>query len=151
MQKIVPFLWFDNQAEEAIAFYRSIFSNARTVEETRHGDGTFISATFELEGQTFMALNGGPQFPFTPAVSLFINCETQEEVDVLWEKLTADGGKPGRCGWLTDKFGVSWQVVPTLLGKLLHDEDPVKAKKVMEAMLRMDKIDSRALQEAYAS
>jgi predicted 3-demethylubiquinone-9 3-methyltransferase (glyoxalase superfamily) len=154
MQKITPFLWFNDNAEEAIHFYNSIFKNSKTVSVTRYGEGgpapkgTLMSATFELEGQTFMALNGGPQFNFTPAVSFFVNCETQEEVDELWEKLT-EGGKEGRCGWLEDKYGVSWQIIPSILGEMLQDEDAGKAKNVMEAMLQMNKIDINALKQAY--
>jgi predicted 3-demethylubiquinone-9 3-methyltransferase (glyoxalase superfamily) len=154
MQKIIPFLWFNNNAEEAINFYSSIFKNSKTVSVTRYGEGgpapkgTLMSATFELEGQKFMALNGGPQFTFTPAISFFVNCETQEEVDELWEKLS-EGGKESRCGWLEDKYGMSWQIIPSILGKLLQDEDAVKAKNVMEAMLQMDKIDIKALKQAY--
>jgi predicted 3-demethylubiquinone-9 3-methyltransferase (glyoxalase superfamily) len=154
MQKITPFLWFNDNAEEAIHFYNSIFKNSKTVSVTRYGEGgpapkgTLMSATFELEGQTFMALNGGPQFNFTPAVSFFVNCETQEEVDELWEKLT-EGGKEGRCGWLEDKYGVSWQIIPSILGEMLQDEDAGKAKNVMEAMLQMNKIDIKALKQAY--
>jgi predicted 3-demethylubiquinone-9 3-methyltransferase (glyoxalase superfamily) len=130
MQKITPFLWFDTQAEDAMKFYTSIFKNSKIGRVTRYGDagpgpkGTAaMSATFELEGQEFMALNGGPQFKFSPAISFFVNCNTQEEVDELWEKLSA-GGKTERCGWLTDKFGLSWQVIPTILGELLRDKDP---------------------------
>lgn len=155
MQRIVTYLWFNDNAEEAVEFYTSIFPNSRTVSMTRYGEGmplpkgTLMSATFELEGQTFIALNGGPHFSFTPAISLFVNCKTQQEVDDLWEKLTA-GGKPGRCGWLEDKFGLSWQIVPTVLGELMNDKDAAKARHVMEAMLQMDKIDVQALQEAYA-
>jgi predicted 3-demethylubiquinone-9 3-methyltransferase (glyoxalase superfamily) len=154
MQKITPYLWFDNNAEEAIQFYNSIFKNSKTVSVTRFGEGgpvpkgTLMSATFELEGQQFMALNGGPQFTFTPAISLFVNCETQQEVDELWEKLS-EGGEEGRCGWLKDKYGVSWQIIPSILGKLMQDEDAGKAKNVMEAMFQMDKIDIEALKRAY--
>jgi predicted 3-demethylubiquinone-9 3-methyltransferase (glyoxalase superfamily) len=154
MQKITPFLWFNNNAEEAINFYSSIFKNSKTVSVTRYGEGgpapkgTLMSATFELEGQKFMALNGGPQFTFTPAISFFVNCETQEEVDELWEKLS-EGGKESRCGWLEDKYGMSWQIIPSILGELLQDEDAGKAKNVMEAMLQMDKIDIKALKQAY--
>jgi predicted 3-demethylubiquinone-9 3-methyltransferase (glyoxalase superfamily) len=154
MQKITPYLWFDNNAEEAINFYSSIFKNSKTVNIARYGEGgpfpkgTLMSATFELEGQTFMALNGGPHFKFNEAISLFVNCETQEEVDDLWEKLTA-GGEESRCGWLKDKYGLSWQIVPTILGKLMQDKDAVKARNVMEAMLQMNKIDIKALQQAY--
>ncbi len=153
MQKITPFLWFNDQAEEAMNFYVSIFKNSEIGRVTRYGDagpgpkGKVMSATFMLEGQEFMALNGGPQYTFTPAISLFVNCETQEEVDELWEKLSA-GGKPGRCGWLEDRFGVSWQIIPAVLGRLLGGPDRAKAQRVMQAMLRMDKIDVRELQEA---
>lgn len=155
MQKIAPFLWFDNQAEEAMKFYTSIFKNSRIGRVTRCGDagpgpkGTVMSATFELEGQEFMALNGGPQFKFSPAISFFVNCKTQEEVDELWEKLSA-GGKTERCGWLTDKFGLSWQIIPTILGELLHDKDPEKSQRVVKAMLQMDKIDIAGLKRAHA-
>ena len=154
MQKITPFLWFDGQAEEAMNFYVSIFKNSRVNSVTRYGDagpgpkGTVMSATFQLEGQDFFALNGGPQFKFTPAISLFVNCETQQEVDELWEKLSA-GGRKDRCGWLQDKYGLSWQIIPTALGKLLHDKDPKKASSVMKAMLQMDRIDIQRLQQAY--
>src|SRR4029077_19979440 len=156
MQKITPFLWFDGKAEEAMNFYVSIFKNSKVGRVTRYGEagpgpkGTVMSATFQLEGQEFMALNGGPQFAFTPAISFFVNCETQEEVDELWGKLSA-GGKKNRCGWLQDKFGLSWQIIPTALGKLMSDPDPEKSKRVMKAMLQMDKIDIRGLQQAYES
>lgn len=156
MQKITPFLWFDGQAEEAMKFYTSIFKNTKTGSVSRYGDagpgpkGSVMSATFELEGQKFMALNGGPHFKFTPAISFFVNCETQEEVDELWEKLSAGGAK-NRCGWLTDKFGVSWQIIPTALGELLGDKDPEKSKRVMQAMLQMDKIDIEGLKRAHAA
>jgi predicted 3-demethylubiquinone-9 3-methyltransferase (glyoxalase superfamily) len=154
MQKITPFLWFDNNAEEAINFYSSIFKNSNIVNVSRMGEGghlpkgTLMSATFELEGQTFMALNGGPHFKFNEAISLFVNCETQQEVDELWEKLSA-GGEESRCGWLKDKYGLSWQIIPTILGKLMQDKDAVKARNVMEAMLKMNKIDIKALEQAY--
>jgi predicted 3-demethylubiquinone-9 3-methyltransferase (glyoxalase superfamily) len=154
MRKITPFLWFDGNAEEAMKFYVSIFRNSKVGHITRYGDagpgpkGTVMSATFELDGQEFFALNGGPQFKFTPAISFFVNCETQQEVDELWEKLSA-GGKKDRCGWLTDKFGLSWQIIPTALGKMLGDEDPAKASRVMRAMLQMDKIDINGLKRAY--
>jgi predicted 3-demethylubiquinone-9 3-methyltransferase (glyoxalase superfamily) len=154
MQRITPFLWFNNDAEEAINFYNSIFKNSKTVSVTRYGEGgpapkgTLMSATFELEGQKFMALNGGPQFNFTPAISFFVNCETQEEVDELWEKLS-EGGEKSRCGWLEDKYGVSWQIIPSILGEMLQDKDAAKANNVMEAMLQMDKIDIKALKQAY--
>ena len=154
MQKITPFLWFDGQAEEAMNFYISIFKNSKIINVSRYGEagpgpkGTVMSATFQLEGQQFMALNGGPHFTFTPAISLFVNCEAQEEVDELWKKLSA-GGSEERCGWLKDKFGLSWQIIPAALGKLLGDKDPEKAKRVMMAMLKMNKIDVKKLQEAY--
>jgi predicted 3-demethylubiquinone-9 3-methyltransferase (glyoxalase superfamily) len=154
MQKITPFLWFDDKAEEAMNFYVSIFKNSKVGRVTRYGDagpgpkGTVMSATFQLDGQEFFALNGGPLFSFTPAVSFFVNCETQQEVDELWEKLSA-GGRKDRCGWLQDKYGLSWQIVPSILGKLLQDKDAGKVKRVMQAMLQMDKIDIKRLQEAY--
>ena len=155
MQKITTFLWFDNNAEDAINFYVSIFNNAKILDVNRYGEGapvpagTLMSATFQIEGQEFMVLNGGPMFKFNEAISLFVSCETQAEVDDLWAKLTADGGEPGPCGWLKDKFGVSWQVIPTALGKLLGDPDPVKAGNVMQAMLQMQKIDVAKLEAAY--
>lgn len=149
MQKITPFLWFDNNAEEAIAFYTSIFKDAKAGNLHRMPDGKIITGTFRLHGQDFMVLNGGPMFKFTPAISFFVNCATQEEVDELWEKLTADGGSEERCGWLKDKFGLSWQIIPEALGRLMGDKDPQKAKRVMDAMLTMNKIDSKKLQEAY--
>src|SRR5271157_6280798 len=154
MRKITPFLWFDNQAEEAMNFYVSIFKNSKTGTVTRFGEGgpgpkgTVMTATFQLEGQEFMALNGGPHFKFTEAISLFVNCETQEEVDELWEKLAA-GGTKSRCGWLKDKFGLSWQIIPSALGKMLQDPDPEKSKRVMQAMLQMNKIDIGLLKQAY--
>jgi predicted 3-demethylubiquinone-9 3-methyltransferase (glyoxalase superfamily) len=154
MQKITPFLWFDSKAEEAANFYTSIFKNSKVAGTSRYGEagpgpkGAVMSVTFELDGQKFMALNGGPQFTFTPAISFFVNCETQQEVDELWEKLS-DGGQTGRCGWLQDKYGVSWQIIPTALGKLMGDADPKKANRVMKAMLEMDKIDTLRLQQAY--
>ena len=154
MQKITPFLWFDGKAEEAINFYVSIFKNSKVVSVTRWGDGgpgprgTVMSASFELEGQPFLALNGGPQFKFTEAISFFVNCETQQEVDDLWEKLTA-GGEKQRCGWLKDKFGLSWQIIPSALGKMLQDKDAARSKRVMQAMLQMEKIDIQRLQQAY--
>jgi predicted 3-demethylubiquinone-9 3-methyltransferase (glyoxalase superfamily) len=154
MQKITPFLWFDGKAEEAINFYVSIFKNSKVGRVTRYGDGgpgpkgSVMSAGFQLEGQEFLALNGGPQFTFTPAISFFVNCETQQEVDELWDKLS-EGGKKERCGWLKDKYGLSWQIIPSALSKLLADPDPVKAKRVMIAMLQMDRIDLAGLQRAY--
>jgi predicted 3-demethylubiquinone-9 3-methyltransferase (glyoxalase superfamily) len=138
MQKITPFLWFDGQAEEAMNFYVSIFKNSKILSANR----------FQLDGQEFMVLNGGPHFKFTPAISLFVNCETQQEVDELWEKLS-EGGEKGRCGWLKDKFGLSWQVIPSVLGKMLHDKDAEKAKRAMKAMLQMNKIDIKTLQQEY--
>jgi predicted 3-demethylubiquinone-9 3-methyltransferase (glyoxalase superfamily) len=154
MQKITPFLWFNDQAEEAANFYTSIFKNAKVGRISRYGEGaprpkgTAISVTFQLDGQEFMALNGGPEFTFTPAISLFVNCETQEEVDELWEKLSA-GGKKERCGWLKDKYGLSWQIIPSALGQMLQDKDPQKSKRVMNAMLQMDKIEIKTLRQAY--
>jgi len=148
MPKITPFLWFDTQAEEAMNFYVSTFKNSKAGRITR-SRGSVMSVAFELEGQHFIALNGGPTYQFTPAISLFVDCETQEEVDDLWRKL-CDGGKPGRCGWLTDKFGLSWQVIPKGLGEMLSDPDPARAQRVMKAMLQMDKIDIGGLQRAYA-
>lgn len=154
MQKITPFLWFDGKAEEAMNFYVSIFKNSKVVNISRFGEGgpgpkgTVMSATFQLEGQQFMALNGGPHFSFSPAISFFVSCETQEEVDDLWEKLSA-GGQKERCGWLKDKYGLSWQIIPTVLGKLLNDPDPAKSKRVMQAMLQMNKIEIGKLKEAH--
>jgi predicted 3-demethylubiquinone-9 3-methyltransferase (glyoxalase superfamily) len=154
MQKITPFLWFDGRAEEAMNFYTSIFKNSKCVGVSRYGDagpgpkGSVMTATFQLEGQEFVALNGGPHFTFTPAISFFVHCETQEEVDELWEKLSV-GGKTNQCGWLQDKFGVSWQIIPTALMKMLGDKDPVKSKRVMQAMLQMTKIDIQGLKKAY--
>ncbi len=153
VQRITPFLWFDGKAEEAMNFYVSIFKNSKVVSVSRYGDagpgpkGTVMSAIFELEGQRFHALNGGPQFPFTPAISFYVNCETQREVDELWEKLSA-GGEQQQCGWLQDKFGLSWQIIPSVLGKLLGDEDPKRANRVMRAMLQMKKIDIGQLERA---
>src|SRR6266568_6356623 len=154
MQKITPFLWFDGKAEEAMKFYVSIFKNSKVGSVTRYGEGgpgpkgTVMSATFQLDEQKFFALNGGPLFTFSPAISFFVNCETQEEVDELWEKLCA-GGEKQRCGWLKDKYGVSWQIVPTVLGQMLQDKDAEKSKKVMNAMMQMDKIDIAGLKRAY--
>jgi predicted 3-demethylubiquinone-9 3-methyltransferase (glyoxalase superfamily) len=153
MQKITPFLWFDGNAEEAANFYISIFKNSKMGKISRYGDagpgpkGTAMSVTFQIEGQEFYALNGGPQFKFTPAISFFVNCETQQEVDELWEKLSA-GGRTDRCGWLQDKFGLSWQIIPTVLGQLLGDKDPQRAKRAMQAMLQMTKLDIKKLQQA---
>jgi predicted 3-demethylubiquinone-9 3-methyltransferase (glyoxalase superfamily) len=153
VQKITPFLWFDNQAEEAANFYVSIFKNSKVVSATRYGKagpgpkGTVMTVEFELEGQRFVGLNGGPQFKFTEAVSFVVNCTTQEEVDHFWQKLS-EGGQEVQCGWLKDKYGLSWQVVPTTLVELLKDKDPVKSQRVMTAMLQMKKIDIAALKRA---
>ena len=154
-QKIVPFLWFNGEAEEAAKFYTSIFKNSKIVNIARYNDagpgpkGSVMTVTFELAGQSFIALNGGPEFKFTPAISLFVSCDTQKEVDTLWAKLS-DGGKEVQCGWLTDKYGVSWQIVPTVLLELLQDEDSAKAKNVMQAMFKMTKLDVSKLKKAYA-
>lgn len=148
-QKITPFLWFDGKAEEAMNFYISIFKNSKIISVSRLGDGgSMMTGTFEIEGQQFMVLNGGPMFSFTPAISLFVSCDTQEDVDDLWERLSA-GGEKSRCGWLKDKYGLSWQIIPTALGRLMHVPDPVKSKRVMDAMLKMTKIDIALLEEAY--
>ena len=154
MQKITPFLWFDDNAEEAMHFYTSIFKNSKVGTVRRYPEGApgpagkVMSATFQLAGQEFMALNGGPLFKFTEAISLFVNCETQEEVDELWAKLS-EGGKESQCGWLKDKFGLSWQIIPSALGKMLGDKDREKANRVIQAMLKMKKIDIAGLQRAY--
>jgi predicted 3-demethylubiquinone-9 3-methyltransferase (glyoxalase superfamily) len=142
MQKITPFLWFDTKAAEAAAFYTSIFKNSKITKTSR------MSTEFELDGQDFIAFNGGPHFTFTPAISLFVKCETQDEVDYFWNNLL-EGGKPNQCGWLTDKFGVSWQVVPNILGQLLGDKDRAKSGRVMQAMMKMIKLDTNGLQQAY--
>jgi predicted 3-demethylubiquinone-9 3-methyltransferase (glyoxalase superfamily) len=153
-QKITPFLWFDDNAEEAMNHYVATFKNARIVSVSRYGEagpgpkGSVMTGTFEIEGQQFMALNGGPHFRFTEAISLYVNCATQAEVDELWEKLSA-GGQESRCGWLKDKFGLSWQIIPSALGEMLGDPDPQKSKRVMQAMLKMGKIDIALLQSAY--
>ena len=153
MNKITPFLWFDDKAEEAMNFYVSIFKNSKVLGISRYGEGapypegTAFVVTFQLDGQEVMALNAGPQFKFTEAISMFVNCETQPEVDELWEKLS-EGGEKGQCGWLKDKYGLSWQIVPTALGELLGDKDPEKANRVMQAMLKMTKIDINDLQQA---
>jgi predicted 3-demethylubiquinone-9 3-methyltransferase (glyoxalase superfamily) len=147
MQKISPFLWFDGKAEEAAKFYTSVFKNSRIVSLMPGPGGTVMGVNFELEGQAFKALNGGPAFTFSPAISFFVNCETQVEVDELWEKLSA-GGKKERCGWLQDKYGVSWQIIPTVLGQLLGAKEPGKANRAMQAMLQMDKIDIEGLKRA---
>jgi predicted 3-demethylubiquinone-9 3-methyltransferase (glyoxalase superfamily) len=148
MTTITPFLWFDTQAEEAMNFYASIFKRSKVVSVNR-AQGRVVSVEFELEGQRFMALNAGPQFTFNEAVSFFVGCETQQEIDELWAKLTADGGAPGRCGWLKDKFGLSWQIIPNALGEMLGDKDPAKAKRAMDAMLQMNKLDVSKLQRAF--
>ena len=161
MQKITPFLWFDGQAEDAVKFYTSIFRRSKIGRILRYGEeaakvsesgqpvGSVLTIEFEIEGQNFVALNGGPQFKFNESVSFVINCETQEEVDYFWGKLTADGGEESACGWLKDKFGVSWQVTPTVLIDMLHEKDAAKAERVMHAMLQMRKIEIKALKDAY--
>lgn len=159
MQKITPFLWFDNQAEEAVNFYVSVFRNSKIGKITRYSEasaqaagrpkGSVMTAEFQLEGQNFVALNGGPHFKFTEAVSFVVNCETQEEVDYFWEKLIADGGQESQCAWLKDKYGLSWQIVPRVMVEMLQDKDAQKAKQVMEAMLQMKKIDIATLKRAY--
>lgn len=150
MRGITPSLWFDGNAEEAMRFYVSIFDDAEVLDVTRQGpDGAAIAVSFRLQGQQFIAINGGPEFPFTEAVSFTIHCESQEEVDSFWEKLT-DGGQPHRCGWLKDRYGLSWQVVPDALIEMLGDADPEKAQRVVQAMLQMEKIDVPALRAAYA-
>jgi predicted 3-demethylubiquinone-9 3-methyltransferase (glyoxalase superfamily) len=154
MQKITPFLWFDDKAEEAMNFYVSLFRNSSIGSVTRYGEagpgpkGSVMSATFQLDGQEFYALNGGPHYKFTPAISLFITCESQEEVDMFWDKLS-EAGRTDRCGWLQDRYGLSWQVIPSALGRMLGDNDRAKANRVMQAMLQMDKIDIATLQRAY--
>lgn len=154
MQKITPFLWFNSEAEEAAQFYISLFKNSRLVDILRYSEagpapaGSVMTVTFELDGQRFTALNGGPVFNFTEAISFAVDCETQEEVDRLWDALT-DGGEPGQCGWLKDRYGVSWQIVPSALMKLLQADDPQKVKRVTEAMFQMQKIDLPTLQAAY--
>jgi predicted 3-demethylubiquinone-9 3-methyltransferase (glyoxalase superfamily) len=154
MQRIVPFLWFDSNAEEAVNFYISVFKNSKILNIARYGDagpgpkGTVMTMNFQLEGQDFMALNGGPHYTFSPAISFFVNCETQAEVDELWEKLTA-GGSDVQCGWLRDKFGVSWQIIPRTLIELMQDKDPMKSQRVFKAMMGMIKIDIEGLKRAY--
>ncbi len=148
MQKITPFLWFDGKAEEAMNFYTSIFKNAKVGSINRMGPGgPVMSVTFELDGQKFMALNGGPMFKFTEAVSFYVSCDTQEEIDEKWEKLS-EGGEKSRCGWLKDKYGLSWQIIPPILGELLSNPDPAKSQSVMQAMLQMDKLDIQKLKDA---
>jgi predicted 3-demethylubiquinone-9 3-methyltransferase (glyoxalase superfamily) len=158
MQKITPFLWFDDKAEGAVNFYVSIFKNSKITGTTRYDEaaskaagrpkGTVMTVEFQLDGQEFVALNGGPVFKFTEAVSFVVNCETQEEVDRFWEKLS-EGGEEVQCGWLKDKYGLSWQVVPTVMSEMMQDKDPAKAKRVMEAMLQMKKLDIKTLKQAY--
>jgi predicted 3-demethylubiquinone-9 3-methyltransferase (glyoxalase superfamily) len=154
MQKIVPFLWFDGNAEEAMNFYVSVFKNSKLGTITRYGDagpapkGTVMTGTFQIDGQNFYALNGGPQFKFSSAISFFVNCETQQEVDELWEKLSA-GGETMQCGWLKDKFGVTWQIIPTILGELMHGKDAKKSQNAMKAMMQMTKLDIAKLKLAY--
>ena len=154
MQRIVPNLWFDTEAEEAATFYTSLFKDSKITDVSHYGEGgprpagMVLTVGFELDGQGFTALNGGPDFKFTEAVSLLVNCESQEEVDELWSKLL-DGGEESQCGWLKDRYGLSWQIIPTRLGELLQDEDAGKAKRVMDAMLKMRKIDIAVLEAAY--
>jgi len=162
MPKITPFLWFDNQAEEAVKFYTSIFKNSKVGRVLRYGEeaakisesgrpqGSVLTIEFEIEGQKFTALNGGPEFKFNESISFVVNCDTQTEVDYFWEKLSVDGGQESQCGWLRDKFGVSWQVVPTVLIEMLHDKDSEKTERVMKAMLQMQKLDIKKLNDAYA-
>jgi len=154
MQKITPFLWFDNNAEEAANFYVSIFKNSKVLNIARYGDagpgpkGTVLTVNFEIDGEKFIALNGGPQFKFTEAVSFVVNCETQEEIDYFWEKLSA-GGEKSQCGWLKDKYGLSWQVVPTILGELMGGNDAERSNRVMQAILQMQKLEIEPLKRAY--
>lgn len=154
MQQITPFLWFDNQAEEAANFYTSVFKNSKIGAITRYGaggpgpEGQVLTISFQLNGQEFVALNGGPQFKFTEAVSFVVNCETQKEIDYYWEKLS-EGGQESRCGWLKDKYGLWWQVVPNNISRLLADKDPEKSGRVMQAVMKMDKLDIAALEKAY--
>ena len=158
-QKIAPHLWFDSSAEEAAKFYTSIFKNSRIMHVARYGDagakvsgrpkGSVMTVVFELEGQRFMAINGGPIFKFSPAISFMVNCDTQQELDGIWNKLT-EGGEIEQCGWLRDKYGVSWQIVPTVLGEIMQDKDPAKLERVMEAVLQMKKLDIEGLMRAYA-
>jgi predicted 3-demethylubiquinone-9 3-methyltransferase (glyoxalase superfamily) len=160
MQKITPFLWFDHQAEEAAKFYTSVFKNSKVGKILRYDEasakaaggsvGSVLTIEFEIEGQKFTALNGGPQFKFNESVSFVVYCQNQDEVDYFWQKLTADGGQESECGWLRDKFGLSWQVTPTVLIEMLHDKDPKKSGRVMNAMMQMQKIDISKLKAAYA-
>jgi predicted 3-demethylubiquinone-9 3-methyltransferase (glyoxalase superfamily) len=156
MQRITPFLWFDDQAAAAANFYVSVFKNSKitgtshyTGEEPSGQKGSVMTVSFELDGQEFVALNGGPRFKFTEAVSFVVNCETQEEIDYYWERLTADGGEEVQCGWLADKFGLSWQVVPTKIREWMEDKDPARTQRVMHAVMQMKKLDMAAMQRAY--
>src|SRR5213082_3968339 len=161
MQKITPFLWFDDHAEDAVNYYTSIFKNSkagrilryseRAAEKTGRPIGSVLTIEFEIESQKFVALNGGPLFKFNESISFVVNCETQEEVDYFWEKLTADGGEESACGWLKDKFGVSWQITPTVLNEMIMDKDAAKSQRVIKAMLEMDKIDIATLKRAYGA
>ena len=151
MKKITPFLWFDDQAEQAMRFYVSIFENSRVLEVTPGPDGKTMGVRFELEGQEFTGLNAGPEFAFTEAISLYVNCKDQAEVDDLWAKLSAGAGEESRCGWVKDRFGLWWQIIPEALPRLMRDPDPVKAKRVVDAMLKMKKIDVAELERAYAA
>ena len=158
MQKLTPCLWFDSNAEEAVKFYASIFKNSKVGSIARYGDagaevsgrpkGMVMTVEFQLEGQEFLALNGGPHFKFTEAISFIVSCETQEEIDEMWEKLS-EGGKPGQCGWLKDKYGMSWQIVPTVLDEMMQDKDAKKSERVMSALLQMTKLDIKRLEQAY--
>ena len=149
MKKITPFLWFDFQAEEAMNFYVSIFKNSKVLSVSPGPNGIASSVNFVLEGQEFIGFNAGPEFKFNESISFFVDCKNQEEVDDLWNKLISSGGEESMCGWLKDKYSLSWQIIPSALGELMGDKDPVKAKRVMEAMLKMNKIDIKALQQAY--
>jgi len=150
MEKITPFLWFDAQAEQAMRFYVSIFKNSKVLEVTPGPDGKVMGVRFELEGQEFTGLNAGPEFKFTEAISFYVNCKDQAEVDELWAKLSAGAGEESRCGWVKDRFGLWWQIIPEALPRLMSDKDPVKAKRVVDAMLKMKKIDVAELERAYA-
>ena len=149
MKKITPFLWFDTQAEEAMNFYVSVFKNSKAGEVSRGSDGKAFTVNFQLEGQDFIALNAGPEFKFNESISMFVSCEDQTEVDYFWNKLTADGGEESMCGWLKDKFGLSWQIVPSALVEMLQDQDAAKSARVMAAMMQMNKIDIETLKRAY--
>lgn len=155
MQRIVPCLWFDGNGEEALKFYSAIFPNSRVTDTLLWGDvnlakkGSLLTATFELDGQAFMVLNGGPEYKFTPAISMYVRCETQAEVDHYWDKLLEGGGQPVQCGWLTDRFGVSWQVAPDAIIRMFQDKDPAKAKRAMEAMMKMVKLDIATVKKAF--